>query len=461
MIVMGITTLAAVAAALVAFVVYDQMTLPAQDETQNRIALYLLALTVLMAFCGATTLLLADRLQHLISTPLAKLAAAAREVSASQNFSVRVPVTSRDEIGTLTTAFNEMLDQLQNTQGDREMELHERQNAQQALRDSEDTLRRLAFYDQLTGLPNRALFDDRLELALVQAQRGNRFVGVMFIDLDRFKLINDSLGHSAGDELLRGVADRMRGALRRSDTLARLGGDEFIVLLPSLADTADAATVAQKIIRAVGIPFMVANQEWYATVSIGISLFPNDGTDAETLIKNADVAMYRAKDRGRDGYEMYTPELQERAMRRVALENELRMALSRGEFVLHYQPLVDLDDSAIIGAEALLRWQHPTRGLIAPGDFIPVAEETGLIVPIGQWVLRTACLAAKTWNESSGKNLRISVNLTTRQFQHTDLVEHVKAILDETRLEPNLLELEITEHSAMSDSGRDLLSDES
>ena len=462
LIVMTVTTLVAIVAAFVAFVVYDHFT-GDNTDMQSRLTRYLLAIFMLSTFCGAGALLIADRLQNTISNPLHRLAATASSFAANHDYSVRVHVTSSDEIGTLGAAFNQMLDviesrevelkaaeaSLQQRAHELHLEVHERENAQQALRDNEDTLRRLAFYDQLTGLPNRALFNDRLELAIAQAQRSNRYVAVMFIDVDRFKLINDSLGHSAGDALLRELADRIKASLRRSDTLARLGGDEFIVLLPSLSDSTDAATVAQKILRAVSIPFSVGHQEWYATVSIGISLSPDDGSDAETLIKNADAAMYRAKDRGRDGYEMYTPELHARALRRVTLENELRMAMSRGEFVMHYQPLLDFTTGAIRGAEALIRWQHPSRGLLLPAEFIPVAEETGLIVPIGQWAIRHACQAAKNWQTATGRKLRMSVNLAARQFQHVDLIDQIRDILNETGLDASLLDIEITESSAM------------
>ena len=460
---MTITTVSAIVSAFVAFVVYDHFTTPNEIDLRTMLTRYLLAIFMLCTFCGATSLLLADRLQNVISNPLQRLSKTATQVAENHDYSLRVAVTTSDEIGALGTAFNQMLDVIESREVELKaaevhleqrahelhLEVHERQNAEQALRDNEDTLRRLAFYDQLTGLPNRALFNDRLELAIAQAQRSNRYVAVMFVDVDRFKLINDSLGHSAGDSLLRELADRIKSSLRRSDTLARLGGDEFIVLLPSLSDSTDAATVAQKILRAVSIPFNVGHQEWYATVSIGISLCPDDGIDAETLIKNADIAMYRAKDRGRDGYEMYTPELHERALRRVTLENELRLAMSRGEFVLHYQPLVDFGTGAITGAEALIRWRHPSRGLLLPAEFIPVAEETGLIVPIGQWAIRTACQAAKDWQYTTGKKLRMSVNLAARQFQHVDLIDQIRDILYETGLEASLLDIEITESSAM------------
>ena len=435
-------------------------------DVESRRARYLPILGGLTIIAAIVTLLLSVILQRRITGQLASLAGAARNVSATRDYSVRVPARANDEIGSLTSAFNEMLgqieernealrttnDELQQRYEELRQQIDERQQVQRALAASEDTLRRMAFFDQLTGLPNRALFKERLDVALSESERSKSSVAVMFVDVDRFKLINDSLGHSAGDLLLREVASRITATLRRSDTLARLGGDEFTVLLSTLAEASDVVTVAEKILRAFTQPFHIVDHEWYATVSIGISVSPEDGTDSETLIKNADIAMYRAKDRGRDAFELYTPELHARAMHRVTVENDLRSALNRQEFVVHYQPVVSLRTGEIEGAEALVRWQRPDETLVPPGHFIPVAEETGLIVQIGNWVLQRACADARNWTIATGKPLRVSVNLAARQFQQANLAETVQEILAGTGLDAGQLELEITETSAMDNT---------
>ncbi len=310
----------------------------------------------------------------------------------------------------------------------------------------------LAYHDALTGLPNRPLFIDRLIVALAQADRSGQNLAVLFLDLDRFKDINDSLGHSVGDALLKAVADRVRRCVREGDTVARLGGDEFTLLIPKVEGVEDAAKVAQKVIETLKIPFMIADRELFVTTSIGMSLYPADGLDPETLLRNADTAMYRAKEQGRDNYQLYAPAMNARALERLALENMLRRALLQNELVLHYQPLIDLRARSVAGVEALIRWQHPELGLLSPAHFISVAEVSGLIIPIGQWVLRTACKQIRTWQKRTGHNVSISVNLSARQFQQPDLVEEIRAALDETGIKPSSLELEITESNAMQNA---------
>jgi diguanylate cyclase (GGDEF)-like protein/PAS domain S-box-containing protein len=319
-------------------------------------------------------------------------------------------------------------------------------------KEAEEQIKNLAYHDALTGLPNRLLFNDRLSVAVAQAHRQGYRLAIFFLDVDRFKVINDSLGHSLGDRLLQGVARRLLSSVREGDTVARLGGDEFILLLPALNRTEDVAKVAEKILDSLKLPFRLEGRELYVTASMGISLYPDDGADAETLIKNADTAMYRAKEQGRDNYQLYTPAMNATAVERLALENSLRKALARDELELYYQPLLDLGTGRVHGLEALLRWRHPERGVLAPAEFIPLAEITGLILPIGPWVLRTACARARAWQALGHPHLSIAVNLSARQFQQPDLVAQVKRALEETGLPPRCLDLEITETNAMSNA---------
>jgi len=317
---------------------------------------------------------------------------------------------------------------------------------------AEGVIRHLAYYDALTDLPNRLLFNDRLTIELAHAHRSHRRLAVMFLDLDRFKIINDTLGHPLGDRLLQGVAQRLVGCLREVDTVARLGGDEFMLLLPEITHVEDAAKIAQKILDALKPSFHFEGQELHITASIGIALYPNDGEDGNTLMKNADTAMYRAKEQGRNSYQFYTPIMNATAFERLVLENNLRRALEREEFVVYYQPQVSLTTGQIVGVEALIRWQHPELGLIPPVKFIPLAEETGLIMPIGEWALYTACAQNKTWQEANFPPLRMVVNLSPRLFKHKDLIKTIARILKETRLNPDYLELELTEGTIMENA---------
>jgi len=307
-----------------------------------------------------------------------------------------------------------------------------------------------ASHDALTGLPNRTLLNDRITQAIARSR--GRLTAVMFLDLDRFKLVNDSYGHAVGDSLIREVASRVSACLRAGDTVARLGGDEFVVLLEDLASVEDAARLAGKLRDRLSESVRIGTVELPLSASIGVALAPRDGRDPETLLKNADIAMYRAKERGRNNYCFYGPEMDHHARRRLTIESELRHALANGELEVHYQPQVHLATGALTGAEALVRWRHPQRGLLLPGEFIAVAEDTGLIVPLGEQVLRAACRQSTRWREAGRPDLKVAVNLSGRQFRRRDLVEQVCAILAETGASAAQLELEITESVAMADA---------
>lgn len=305
--------------------------------------------------------------------------------------------------------------------------------------------------DTLTGLANRAMLRDSLSQAIAYARRFRQYVWVVFIDLDRFKFVNDTLGHKAGDLLLKTVADRLQGALREYDTAARLGGDEFVLVLPERSQHKPDAHGLQRIMEAVANPVTIEGHAFFLTCSIGVSMYPSDGEDPEQLIKHADIAMYRAKQTGRNNFQFYTSTMNEQALERLRIESDLRNALERSELLLHYQPKVDVQSGRIIGMEALIRWAHPEFGMVSPGRFIGLAEETGLIVPIGAWVLREACMQNKAWQQAGHADLCVSVNISARQFGQKDLVQTIAAALDETGLDPRWLELELTESMVMTD----------
>jgi len=312
-------------------------------------------------------------------------------------------------------------------------------------------LSHLAQHDFLTGLPNRLLLNDRLNHAIALARRHGSQVAVMFIDLDRFKHINDSLGHAIGDKLLEEVGKRLEAAVRGSDTVSRQGGDEFLVVLSEVQHAQNAARRAEKIHAALSAPQAIEGHDLQVNVSIGISIFPDDGQDTETLIKCADTAMYHAKENGRNTYQFFEPEMNVRAVERQSLETHLRRALERREFVLHYQPKANLETGAVTGTEALIRWLHPERGLLPPAHFVPIAEDCGLIVPMGQWVLREACRQARAWQNAGLSPLPVAVNISALEFRHKDFLPGVRAILAETQLEPRYLEIEVTESVLMQD----------
>ncbi|MBE9093215.1 EAL domain-containing protein [Tychonema sp. LEGE 07203] len=316
---------------------------------------------------------------------------------------------------------------------------------------AEEIIRYQAVYDQLTGLPNRILFNERLLASLKQAEKTQKMLAVMFLDLDRFKKINDTLGHAAGDRLLEGFAGRISDTLRSTDTVARWGGDEFTVLLPDINCLEDAVKTAQRILDNLKPAFKLEGQPFHISSSIGIAVYPNDGEDAETLVKNADAALYRAKEMGRNNYQLYTSTMNPQGSQLLTLENRLHEALGQGEFEVFYQPKVNITTWKIQGMEALLRWHHPELGLVSPATFIPLAEDNGLIIAIGEWVLQTACIQNKAWQDALQPDLRIAVNFSARQFQQFNLVKMVSNCLEKTNLAPKYLELEITESTAIQD----------
>ena len=320
---------------------------------------------------------------------------------------------------------------------------------------SERRLAYLANYDPLTQLPNRNLLQDRLQHAILQAAREGQRLAVLFLDLDNFKNINDTLGHAVGDLILQEVAARLREACRKSDTIARLGGDEYTLLIEDLGQPEEAARVAQQLLGAFAKPFLVDEREVFCSASIGIAVYPSDAENLDDLMKNADAAMYRAKENGRNNYQFFTIDMNRKAMERLLLGNSLRRALERGEFQLYYQPQLDLTTGCVAGVEALLRWAHPELGLVMPGQFIEMLEETGIIIPVGEWLLREACAFNASLPRHGLAPVRLSVNISTRQFRQPHLTEFVARVLRETGLEARFLEMEITE-SVLADAHLDI-----
>jgi diguanylate cyclase (GGDEF)-like protein len=320
-----------------------------------------------------------------------------------------------------------------------------------------DQAEHLAFHDPLTELPNRQLFLDRLGVALARARREQRRMAIFFIGLDRFRVINDSLGHTVGDWVLHEAGRRVQAVVRQGDTLARFGSDEFALLVSGLPGSDEASRIARKLLEALQAPFQVEERELFLSLSVGVSLYPEDGDDAEALLRNAATALHRAKDKGRDTFALYTAAMNERAAERLALESDLRKAVARSELRLHYQPVVEVRTGSVVGAEALLRWQHPERGLLFPQDFIDLAETTGLITSMGPFILESACRQAQAWRSSGRSSFVVSINLSARQFGDPDLADKVRRALEATGLPASSLELEITESLAMHTAEATLL----
>ncbi|MGB5541086.1 MAG: EAL domain-containing protein [Gammaproteobacteria bacterium] len=410
---------------------------------------------------------LSAQMQHIITAPLFRLSTIARRISTERNYSLRAGGQSSDELGALVLDFNTMLDEIQAR--DEKLKIHqeelearvaqrtrelERANLELATskEHAESVAKRMQFHahhDSLTGLPNRVLLNDRIKTELAHARREQSILALLFLDLDRFKVINDSLGHATGDQLLRIISRRIKDCVREGDTVARLGGDEFMVLLPRIASASDAGRIGNKIIESLTEPLSCNGHDLHITTSAGISIYPFDGTDSETLVKNADISMYRAKELGRNKAVYYTAELNAGSRKQLALETNLRKALERNELQLFYQPKIDIIRNTIVGVEALLRWHRPGMGYISPQDFIPIAEESGMIMPIGEWVLHTAFRQLKAWHEAGFTELTMSVNLSSVQLARTGFENTLESALTESGINPALAELEVTENVAM------------
>jgi diguanylate cyclase (GGDEF)-like protein len=392
--------------------------------------------------------------QGIITNPILRLAQLTRRVSTDKNYSVRADSNHMDEMGSLFDGFNEMLGVIQDR--DNKLEQHREQLERIVairtvdLKKANQKLTYQAYHDALTNLPNRALFIKRAKQAIEFAEYNNETLAMLFIDLDNFKFINDTLGHAAGDHLLQEIGKRLLTCTRLpSDTVARLGGDEFTILLRDLKDPADAAVVADHILKTLMTPLQFDQHEFYITPSIGISIYPQDGLDVGTLMKNADVGMYLAKKQGRNGYRFYVSSANLESAERLNMENKLRQALEYQEFEVWYQPRFEIKTGQLLGAEALVRWRSPDFNLVPPSQFIPLAEDTGLIIPLGEWVLRTACEENCRWQRAGLPSLHVSVNLSARQFVQADLLSTIDRVLNETGMNPHLLELELTESLIM------------
>jgi diguanylate cyclase (GGDEF)-like protein len=401
-------------------------------------------ISMMLAFAIFVAAIMGLVLYRAISKPVQKLCEAAA-VLGEGDYDTRIEIDTRDEIGELAAAFNLMGERLKDAMQGRDAEIQERKI-------SEKKVRHMAYHDHLTGLPNRKLFIDRLEQAMQRLLWHKRLASVLFLDLDRFKVINDTLGHAAGDKLLKIVGERFSGCLREGDSVARFGGDEFCILLQDIARVEDIPIVVEKIFAALKEPIMLDNEEISVSTSIGVSVFPNDGRTADLLLKNADIAMYRAKADGRNNYHIYTESLASQADERMRMERRIAKAIEHDELVLHYQPLLSVEDGAVVGSEALLRMRDGDLGLVPPMKFIPLAEETGQIIAMSEWVLDVACKQNKKWQDMGLNPQSVAVNISARMFKQKDFVGMVSATLERTGLDPEYLELEITESVIMTDA---------
>lgn len=394
--------------------------------------------------------LISLRLQRMISGPLVELDQISRKVSGSGNYAVKIPYYGDDEIGSLARSLNQMLETVELNQKERDSANTALQLNKKRLERAVKDLQYLANYDSLTQLPNRALCMDRIKYALKRAARTKTIVAILFLDLDHFKDVNDSLGHAVGDQLLKATSQRLLEKIRSEDTLARLGGDEFVIILNEINNTRDVTFIVDNIVSSFEEPFKLSNYEVNTTVSVGVCLYPNDGSDVDSLMKAADAAMYKAKEVGRNTFEFYQAELNQLAIRRHQLANELRNAIVNEELSLVFQPQFNLNESRVIGAEVLLRWNHPLLGNVSPAEFVPVAENTGLIKEIGRWVLDTACKKIAECQQL-GLDIRLAVNLSALQFRQVDLAEQIANTLQKYSVPARLLEVEIVESMLMRD----------
>jgi diguanylate cyclase (GGDEF)-like protein len=414
----------------------------------RQLGLYLaLALPVMLALLGVSYLVL-SRLQRFVTDPILALSAVSEQISRQGDYSLRARVSPAADIGMLALTFNGMLERIQKRERELEAEINERKRI-------EVKLDRLAHYDSVTQLTNRHFFNERLEAVIARSRKFDERTILMFIDLDNFKTVNDTLGHDIGDELLRLVSRRLSDTLRFGDVISRIGGDEFGIILENVGQVNVASMLAEKCLAKLADPIRIHGHDIHIGASIGISVYPDDADDMHALLKYADTAMYYAKNGGKNAWRTFTPSMQDDARKRFQLDNNLRRALERDEFVLHYQPQVDLQSGAIVGVEALIRWVHPELGMVSPIDFIPVAEDSGVIVQIGEWVLREACRDLKGWH-AHGHRLRAAVNLSGRQLQEAGLVPAVLATLREAGVDPCWIELELTE-SMLMDASPDIV----
>jgi diguanylate cyclase (GGDEF)-like protein len=406
---------------------------------------FLLFTLLAMLLAGALGTLMIRRLQIYITKPIIGLTNSMRLVSSTDDYSLRFNLESKDELGELATGFNTMLSQIQSHQAELDSELHLRNQA-------EDRLQQLAFYDEVTKLPNRHHFNESMASVVAASVRHNILCCIMVIDLDDFKIVNDTLGHHIGDDLLFAVGQRLSHELRTGDILCRIGGDEFALILDNLLNIDQAKYVAQKIINMMSRPFYLDDRDVFIGASIGISFCPNDSTSIPALLRNADTAMYNAKRLGKNYFQMYLPEMEAKNIRRFALESALHQALDNNELFLHYQPQIDMQSNKTTGFEALLRWNNPELGMISPVDFIPLAEDIGLIISIGEFVLHTACLQAQLWRERHAIDITMSINLSGRQLLQPNIIERILSIVKSTKLPFHLVNIELTESILMDHS---------
>ncbi len=426
------------------------------------------AMIGLLAILFLLSILVAYQVYLSINRPIAELLKIADGFEKG-NLTVSMDESRRDEFGLLARAFNHSITKLNeatNTLHERGQELSEsniKLNAEITERKTaEERISHMAYYDSLTGLPNRHLLQDRLNMSISQYERHEQITAILFLDIDNFKRINDTLGHSTGDFLLKGVADRLNDCIRATDTLSRkiiynneestvsrLGGDEYTILASNIKNPRDAARVAQRVMSEISQPFAIGDNELYITVSMGIAICPNDGKDVDTLLKNADTAMYHAKSKGKNNFQFYEESMNALLRKRLELEGDLRKAIHGDELLLHYQPRIDTHTGHISSMEALVRWERPGKGLVSPDEFIPVAEDTGLIVPLGEWVLKSACMQNKKWQDAGLPPISMSVNISGKQFQEDNFLKKISTIIEESSLNPKWLELEITENVLM------------